>query len=194
MAEHDRHCNTRTLRKLELPARMCEHPGAELRRALYVDCETTGFSTERDEIIEIAMLPFTYAIDDERVVEVLHDEALVCRNDPGRPLDPAISALTGLTDDDLDGQYIDVEAACDLVSSCHLVIAHNAPLRPPVLRAGPSGDARRPLRLRASDATARTSVRVENHTRPVRESGRGPESCRTTRSDYSMGGRCHHSS
>ena len=126
MAEPDSHCNTRTLRMLELPSRFCERPGAELRRALYVDCETTGFSVERDEVIEIAMLPLVYAVDDGRVVEVLHDEALVCRNDPGRPLDPAITALTGLTDDDLDGQYIDVDAASELVSNTNLIIAHNA--------------------------------------------------------------------
>ena len=92
---------------------MCERPGAGLRCGLYVDCETTGFS------IELATLPFTYAIDDGRVVEVLHDEALVCRNDPGRPLDPAITAFTGLTDGDLQGQYIDVEAASALSSSVY---------------------------------------------------------------------------
>ena len=126
MTEHDSHCNTRTLRKLELPRRLCERPSAELRRALYVDCETTGFSVERDEIIEIAMLPFTYAVDDGRIVEVLHDQALVSRNDPGRPLDPAVSALTGLTDQDLQGRHIDVDAANALVSQTHLIIAHNA--------------------------------------------------------------------
>jgi len=119
--------DTRTLRKLELPARLCDPPGgAELRRALYVDCETTGFSTDDDEVIELALLPFTYAIPCGRVVEVLHDKALVARNDPGRPLDPAVTALTGLTDGDLEGQYIDVEAASALVSASGLIVAHNA--------------------------------------------------------------------
>ena len=126
MTEHQSPDTVRTLRMLELPARLCERPGATLRRALYVDCETTGFSVERDEVIEIAMLPFTYAVDDGRIARVLHDEALVCRNDPERPLDPAVSALTGLTDEDLEGQHIDVEAATALVAGAQLVIAHNA--------------------------------------------------------------------
>ena len=45
---------------------------------------------------------------------------------PGRPLDPEIAALTGLTDEDLHGAHIDVQAASDLVSNSDLIIAHNA--------------------------------------------------------------------
>ena len=126
MNDHSLPHDTRTLRRLELPARMAEARGAKLRRALYVDCETTGFSVERDEVIELAMLPFVYDPPEGRVVEVLHDEALVCHNDPGRPLDPAVAALTGLTDEDLDGRHIDVEAASALVARTHLIVAHNA--------------------------------------------------------------------
>ena len=125
MNDHPLPDDTRTLRRLELPARIAEGHGADLRRALYVDCETTGFSFERDEVIEVAMLPFVYDIDG-RVVEVLHDEALVCHNDPGRPLDPVITALTGLTDEDLEGRHIDIEAASDLATRSALVVAHNA--------------------------------------------------------------------
>ena len=39
---------TRTLRALALPARLCDTGDAPLRRALYVDCETTGLSVEHD--------------------------------------------------------------------------------------------------------------------------------------------------
>ena len=49
---------TRTLRALALPARLCDTGDAPLRRALYVDCETTGLSFEHDQAIELAMLPF----------------------------------------------------------------------------------------------------------------------------------------
>ena len=77
--------NTRTRHALELPARLCDTGDAELRRALYVDCETTGLSFERDQLIEVAMLPFTYAIDDGRIAEVLHHEAQRYLQDPGRP-------------------------------------------------------------------------------------------------------------
>ena len=80
--------DTRTLHALALPARLCDPMGAELRRGLYVDCETTGFSPEHDAVIELALLPFTYTLAGT-VVEVLHDEAEVHRNDPGRPLPAA---------------------------------------------------------------------------------------------------------
>ena len=60
--EMNQHCeptvNTRTLYPLKLPARLSDTGDAELRRGLYVDCETTGLSFERDQAIEVAMLPF----------------------------------------------------------------------------------------------------------------------------------------
>ena len=131
--------STRTLRALELPARLCDTGDAALRRALYVDCETTGLSVERDQAIEVAMLPFTYAVADGRIAEVLHHEAQVYLQDPGRPLDAEITALTGLTDDDLRGRRIDVEAANALIARSNLIVAHNAQFdRPFVERALPA--------------------------------------------------------
>ena len=116
---------TRTLHPLDLPERLCDPGNAELRRAVFVDVETTGLGHEHDDVIELAALPFTYTLDG-RVVEVLHDEAQVHRQDPGRPLPEEITHLTGLTDDDLRGERIDVEAATALIERCGLVVAHNA--------------------------------------------------------------------
>ena len=128
---NNHHCepsgnNTRTLYALDLPARLCDTGSAELRRGLYVDCETTGLSVERDQIIEVAMLPFSYVVDDGRIAEVLHHEAQVYLQDPGRPLDAEITSLTGLTDDDLRGRHIDTAAANALIERSDLIIAHNA--------------------------------------------------------------------
>lgn len=127
MNEHHKpNGTTRTLHAIELPARLCDTGAAELRRALYVDCETTGLSVERDHAIEVALLPFTYAVDDGRIAEVLHHEAQVYLQDPGRPLDTVITELTGLTDDDLRGRHIDIEAATALIERSDLIVAHNA--------------------------------------------------------------------
>ena len=71
------------------------------------------------------MLPFTYTLEGA-LVEVLHDEAEVHRNDPGRPLPAEITHLTGLTDDDVRGERIDVEAASALIERSGLIVAHNA--------------------------------------------------------------------
>ena len=110
---------TRTLHPLAFPARLSEPGDAELRRGLYVDCETTGFSPEHDAVIELALLPFTYTLAGT-VVEVLHDEAQAHRNDPGRPLPAEITHLTRLTDDDVRGERIDIEGASALIEALPL--------------------------------------------------------------------------
>ena len=133
---------TRTLHPLAFPARLSDPGAAELRRGLYVDCETTGFSPEHDAVIELALLPFTYTLAGT-VVEVLHDEAQAHRNDPGRPLPAEITHLTGLTDDDVRGERIDVEAASALIEGSGLIVAHNARFdRPFVERVLPASRAR----------------------------------------------------
>ena len=131
--------DTRTLHRLALPARLTDTGGAALRRGVFVDCETTGLSHEHDQAIELALLPFTYAVRDGRIGEVLHHEAQVHLDDPGRPLEAHITALTGLTDDDVRGERIDADAANALIASADLVIAHNARFdRPFVERALPA--------------------------------------------------------
>ena len=142
MAHSSEASETRTLHPLVLPARLSDPGAAELRRGLYVDCETTGFSPEHDAVIELALLPFTYTLAGT-VVEVLHDEAQAHRNDPGRPLPAEITHLTGLTDDDVRGERIDVEAASALIERSGLIVAHNARFdRPFVERVLPAARAR----------------------------------------------------
>jgi DNA polymerase III subunit epsilon len=50
----------------------------------------------------------------------------VWREDPGIPLDPKITKLTGLTSSDLAGQAIDEAAAVEILSSADIIVAHNA--------------------------------------------------------------------
>ena len=77
---------------LALPGQLCDPGPVALLRGLYVDCETTGTDPEYDDVIELAMLPFTYTPQAHgRIVHVLHHEARVWRSDPGRPLPPRLS-------------------------------------------------------------------------------------------------------
>ena len=101
---------TRTLNPPAPPARLSDPGGVEIRRGLYVDCETTGFSPGHDAVIELGMQPFMYTLEGS-VVEVLHHEAQVHCNDPGRPHPAEITHLTGLTDDNVRGERIDIDAA-----------------------------------------------------------------------------------
>ena len=118
-------CATRTLRELALPAVWHDPRGAPVGRGLYVDCETTGLDWARDEVIEVALLPFTYTAEG-LIGAVLHDEAQTHLRDPGRPIPHTITALTGLTDDDVRGRHIDEDAASALITRSAVLIAHNA--------------------------------------------------------------------
>ena len=71
------------------------------------------------------MLPFDYTLDGH-ITHVHRDPARTWRQDPGWPVPPEITRITGLTDEDLAGQAIDAAAASELLARSHLVVAHNA--------------------------------------------------------------------
>ena len=103
---------------------------AKTRRAVLVDAETTGFNSDRDAVIQLAICPFEYTPDG---VIVRAEPCQTWMEDPGRPLDPKITRLTGLTDGDVAGQRIDDAAVKALVDPAVLVIAHNAAFDRPFL-------------------------------------------------------------
>ncbi|NMN06607.1 MULTISPECIES: 3'-5' exonuclease [unclassified Novosphingobium] len=114
----------RVLRRLRPVRRFHQaDPGAPLRIGVVLDVETTGLDAQSDKIIELAIQRFRYDAAGH-IVEV--GQPRVWREDPGFPLDPRITALTGLTDAVLKDQAIDEAMALELLASADLVIAHNA--------------------------------------------------------------------
>ena len=125
MMESNHTPTTRTLHRLALP-RNVHDPGEEaVRQGVFVDCETTGADWAYDEVVEVALLPFTFTAGG-RIAEVRHEEAQTHLRDPGRSLSAALAARSGLTDDDVRGKHIDVAAASALIGRSDLVVAHNA--------------------------------------------------------------------
>lgn len=121
-ARLDAHPDYRVLRRLgDDPS--TPDAGPVFRRGLYVDVETTGVDARGDRIIELAMVLFGYDAEG-RVTGV--EERFDQFEDPGRPIPPEITALTGIRDEDVEGQRIDEGAVQDLVTKADLVIAHNA--------------------------------------------------------------------
>ena len=113
----------RVLRRLQ-PRGMAEgFHGVETRTGLMVDVETTGLDPDQDEIIELAMVPFRYALDGT-VVEVL--EPFDCLREPTKPISPEITALTGITDAMVSGKSIDPSEVSAFAAPAAVVIAHNA--------------------------------------------------------------------
>lgn len=113
----------RVLRQLQPSPTIIPPGGVEVRLGLFVDVETTGLDPAHDEIIELAMLPFTYGLDGH--IYGVGDPFQKYR-DPRKPIPPAITALTGITDEMVAGQKIDPAEVIALASRAALVVAHNA--------------------------------------------------------------------
>ncbi|EJL23526.1 3'-5' exonuclease [Novosphingobium sp. AP12] len=118
------HPDFRVLRRLVPVDRLYAGPAqGKTRVGIALDVETTGLDRDNDRIIELAVQRFRF---DElgRIVQI--GTPRVWREDPQQPLDPRITQLTGLTDDDLAGQAIDEIAAVEILASADLIVAHNA--------------------------------------------------------------------
>ncbi len=113
----------RVLRRLE-SRRFIEQPdGSETRLALFLDLETTGLDPIKDEIIELAMVPFTYG-PDGRIFEVR--DAFQKLRQPKEVISSEITALTGITNEMVADQSIDPAEVAAFASGAALVVAHNA--------------------------------------------------------------------
>lgn len=95
-----------------------------LRVGAVLDVETTGLSQTEDSIIEIGLRQFLF---NRNTGEVLTTGKSYCSfQDPGRPLSPLITEITGITDEMVSGHQIDWNTVNSLLEECGLVIAHNA--------------------------------------------------------------------
>jgi DNA polymerase III subunit epsilon len=92
--------------------------------AAVVDVETTGTNPDRDKIIELGICLFEYDRLSGRIYRVLGSWEWF--EDPGIPIPPEITKITGITDAMVAGHRVDNRAVNDLLSRVVLVIAHNA--------------------------------------------------------------------
>jgi DNA polymerase-3 subunit epsilon len=97
--------------------------GTPIKAGLFIDVETTGLDPQKDEIIELAMVPFTYSLDG-RIFEICG--AFQRFQEPSEPISPAITAITGITDEMVAGHRIDPDEVRSFAAGAALVIAHNA--------------------------------------------------------------------
>jgi len=124
LADHSDHRVLRRIDETTLPI-IPDDEEALTRIGLVVNVKTAGLDSARDPIIELAARRFRFNAAGQ-IVGVWATR--VWREDPGRPLDPAITWLTGLTDADLAGHAIHEASATALILSAHVVVAHNAGL------------------------------------------------------------------
>jgi len=104
--------------------RQVDVPESRLTLGVVLDTETTGKNPEVDRVVELGMVFFEY--DPEtgivyRIVDVFNE-----LQDPGMPIDPGATAVSGITDEMVKGKSIDAQRVSDLVTFVSIVIAHNA--------------------------------------------------------------------
>ena len=113
----------RVLRRLRPRTAVNPADGTPTRRAVFLDLETTGLDASRDEIIEIAMVPFTYS-PDGRIFEI--GEPYSGLREPSIPIPSEISALTGIDDAMVEGKALDLDAVRAMAAGAAVIVAHNA--------------------------------------------------------------------
>ncbi len=113
----------RILQKLE-PRPIATSIRAEFPfKGIILDTETTGLNHRTDEIIEIGVVAFTFD-EDGTVGDVTGIYSGL--QQPSVSIPNEIIKLTGITDEMVAGQIIDVRALRLLIDPADLIIAHNA--------------------------------------------------------------------
>ena len=113
----------RVLRRLKPRDHIYPPDGSATKTALFVDVETTGLNPFRDEIIELAMIPFRYG-PDGKIFEIL--EPFQSLQQPKSDISDEITKITGIDASMVEGQQIDWSAVEKTVDQADIILAHNA--------------------------------------------------------------------
>jgi DNA polymerase-3 subunit epsilon len=92
--------------------------------AAILDLETTGLSPNDCDIIEAAVLLFSYDAATGELLEIVEEYAGF--NMPFSPINPYITRLTGITNKMVQNQRLDDLKIMNLLHQAHGIIAHNA--------------------------------------------------------------------
>lgn len=122
----------RVLRRLPFPPVPPTETLVEPLVGVVVDVETTGLDQDIHEVIELGMIAFEF----DRLGRVgPHFRVYRGFNEPSQPIPPEITRLTGITDAQVRGHYIDAADLAAFTDGASLVIAHNAAFDRPFVEA-----------------------------------------------------------
>lgn len=89
-----------------------------------IDFETTGLDYKTDSIIELGLVRINVSPSSGQVTDVV--EVASYYEDPGHPIPPLITQITGITSDMVAGHRIDDQEVARWFSGNPIVVAHNA--------------------------------------------------------------------
>jgi DNA polymerase-3 subunit epsilon len=113
----------RVLRRLKPASRFHDDDGSEKLTAVFLDIETTGLDPDRDEIIELGMVPFEFSRDG-RIFAVGRE--LSGLREPSHPIPSEVTLLTGIDDAMVAGKCISADDVASALGGVSIVVAHNA--------------------------------------------------------------------
>jgi DNA polymerase-3 subunit epsilon len=118
------HPDYRVLRRLVPVREYSRKRTGDVAKVLILDTETTGLDSNKDCIIELALLLVDVDVPTGQPLQVQHvyDEL----EDPGRPIPAEALRVTGITDAMVAGKKLDETRIAELLDGVSLVIAHNA--------------------------------------------------------------------
>ena len=118
------HPDFRVLRRLVPHTDYGALTGQATQRVVVLDTETTGLDSKTEKVIELAML--SVLIDANTGLPVGPVSIYESFEDPGKPIPPQITEITGIDDSMVQGQRIDDAAVTAMVAQADLIVAHNA--------------------------------------------------------------------
>lgn len=114
----------RVLRRLRARDVFRAPDGQAIKIGVVLDTETTGLSDTEDRVIELGMVAFEFAPGTGQIYRVLR--RFDAFQDPGFPIPPEITVLTGITDAMVAGTAIDPAQVAAFVADAAVIIAHKA--------------------------------------------------------------------
>lgn len=91
----------------------------------FIDVETTGLSPAYEEIVELAIILFSFNRHTGQIVGIV-DEYCELR-EPGKPIPRSASKVHGIYDKDVKGKSLDEQKITEMVAQAEFLVAHNAP-------------------------------------------------------------------
>lgn len=131
--ELERSPDYRVLRRLVPTLDFRRKPLGAVRQVLVLDTETTGLESGKDKVIELALLRVAVDMATGRPVGPV--QVYDGLEDPGRPIAPAITDITGITDAMVRGHRLDEARIAEMLAGVDLVVAHNAGFDRPFVEA-----------------------------------------------------------